>query len=429
MDIHWKYGYPLPQKYRDNHTLTLVPAHYRPDNSSARGLLSMLTFETLDQWIEASYEINFPNIDGTFLLPNGSFGYTAVGAIPKRGVPQMGSFIKDGNTDIYDMGEYLTRDEKPKLFDNKRGYIAMCNNRFVSDHFAHRSSLHEIVTGRSYRLDKIISQRISKGEKFDLQDNIRMQLDLKDEFVAEVLPRLLSRLTHLREIWSSPETEPIFQRLLKWDHVMGRDSIQPSYYHVWEYNFQHSLFQLVKLTQEEIHAIINHGFFENYQFTLLEKVAKGTLTAQEDNVCRSIHTAKYPKYHSCEVSVALAIKNLPSQLKNVFGTEDHSRYLWGNIHQQQYKIVPYGEIPLLSKIWQRNFPVGGNSRTLNVAIQTHQSKSYNSIASPAFRFVTDINTTYFGLEMGESDRIHSPFYDNFAGSFRYVEYLPKNPYL
>lgn len=42
---------------------------------------------------------------------------------------------------------------------------------------------------------------------------------------------------------------------------MGKDSIESSYYHVWEYNFQHSLFSLVKLSEEEIHAIINHGFF------------------------------------------------------------------------------------------------------------------------------------------------------------------------
>jgi hypothetical protein len=90
--------------------------------------------------------------------------------------------------------------------------------------------------------------------------------------------------------------------------------------------------------------------------------------------------------------------------------------------------VPFSDIPGLSRLWQRNFPVGGNSRTLNVAIVTHQSKSYNSIASPAFRFLTDLNTTFFSLEVGETDRILSPFYDNFVNSNRYVEYVPRNPY-
>jgi hypothetical protein len=46
MDIHWKYGYPLPSQYKDNHTLTLVATHFRPDNSSAKGLINLLTFET-----------------------------------------------------------------------------------------------------------------------------------------------------------------------------------------------------------------------------------------------------------------------------------------------------------------------------------------------------------------------------------------------
>lgn len=84
MDIHWKYGYPLPDKYRDNHTLTLVPAHYRIDNSSAKGLTSMLTFQTYEEFLIAGDNIKYPNIDSTFIFPNGSYGYVSIGAIPKR---------------------------------------------------------------------------------------------------------------------------------------------------------------------------------------------------------------------------------------------------------------------------------------------------------------------------------------------------------
>jgi acyl-homoserine lactone acylase PvdQ len=96
------------------------------------------------------------------------------------------------------MGEYLNSSEKPRLIDPKKGYVAMCNNRFVSDHFEFRSSLHEIVTGRIYRLDKVIKEKIGNGHKFDLEDSKELQLDVKDEFVAEVLPGLLRKLTHLR---------------------------------------------------------------------------------------------------------------------------------------------------------------------------------------------------------------------------------------
>jgi penicillin G amidase len=45
MDMHWKYGYPLPQHYRDNHTLSLVAVHHRPDNSTIKGMLNLIVFE------------------------------------------------------------------------------------------------------------------------------------------------------------------------------------------------------------------------------------------------------------------------------------------------------------------------------------------------------------------------------------------------
>lgn len=35
-----------------------------------------------------------------------NFGYVSMGRIPKREIPEMGSFVKDGSTDIYDMKGY-----------------------------------------------------------------------------------------------------------------------------------------------------------------------------------------------------------------------------------------------------------------------------------------------------------------------------------
>lgn len=87
MDIHWKYGYPLPQQYKDNHTLTLVATHFTPDNSSAKGLISMLTFETSEEFWDINQAINHPNIDSVFIASNLSYGYAPVGAIPSRKIP------------------------------------------------------------------------------------------------------------------------------------------------------------------------------------------------------------------------------------------------------------------------------------------------------------------------------------------------------
>jgi hypothetical protein len=40
----------------------------------------------------------------------------------------------------------------PKLFNPTRGYVAMTNNKFASDNFDLRGSLHQISNGRASRL-------------------------------------------------------------------------------------------------------------------------------------------------------------------------------------------------------------------------------------------------------------------------------------
>jgi hypothetical protein len=42
-----------------------------------------------------------------------------VGGIPKRKIPEMGSFIKDGNSDEYEMGDELSSSETLVILDRK----------------------------------------------------------------------------------------------------------------------------------------------------------------------------------------------------------------------------------------------------------------------------------------------------------------------
>ena len=92
-------------------------------------------------------------------------------------------------------------------------------------------------------------------------------------------------------------------------------------------------------------------------------------------------------------------------------------------------MIPWSEVPVIGRIWNRDFPRGGNSRTLSVAIFTHQSRNYFSRGSPSFRFVSDIETSWFNLEVGETDRVTSPYYDNFVNNATYMKYEVRNPAL
>lgn len=73
----------------------------------------------------------------------------------------MSGFMKDGTVSDYDMNGFL--DKNPQVRNPKKGYLAMCNNKFAPDQFTHRGSLHEITTGRAFRLEKIITDKIKAG--------------------------------------------------------------------------------------------------------------------------------------------------------------------------------------------------------------------------------------------------------------------------
>ena len=114
-------------------------------------------------------------------------------------------------------------------------------------------------------------------------------------------------------------------------------------------------------------------------------------------------------------------------LEKLFNTPKVEEWKWGIIHQHSYKSIPFTDLPVLKNIWGRRTPAGGNSRTVNVGITTYQTKSYDSLGGPVFRFISDLNRTIFTLDTGISGNLFSPHYDNFVGKDEYVEYKRHNP--
>jgi len=56
----------------------------------------------------------------------------------------------------------------------------MANNKFSTNNYKHRSSIHQITTGRAYRLNNLIKNKIKKGDKFNFETMKQMQLDQVD---------------------------------------------------------------------------------------------------------------------------------------------------------------------------------------------------------------------------------------------------------
>ena len=72
---------------------------------------------------------------------------------------------------------------------------------------------------------------------------------------------MLRGLRTVPELWSSPATEELFEKLEKWDYRLEKESVEASIYHVWEHEFQETLLLQTSLAQVERESIINHAFF------------------------------------------------------------------------------------------------------------------------------------------------------------------------
>lgn len=159
---------------------------------------------------------------------------------------------------------------------------------------------------------------------------------------------------------------------------------------------------------------------------LFVKIGSNSLTDEEEIVCANARLNQ-TQAHPCLANAAHVFKKLPSLLEEVFGTPKVEQWQWGTIHQHSYKSIPFTDLPVLKHIWGRKTPAGGNSRTVNVGITTYQTKSYESLGGPVFRFISDLNRTIFTFDTGNSANMFSPYYDNFVGKDEYIEYERHNP--
>lgn len=300
----------------------------------------------------------------------------------------------------------------------------MTNNKFASDNYAHRASLHEVSNGRSYRLEELLTTAMQQGKKFTLEDMMQMQQDTKDSYVDLVMKDLLKIFRDNRKDWIDSEFgDKITKWLEEWNCEFNRNKFEPSIYAIWEHEFQRLLLANIGLSEQEHTAITSHAFFELYFFKLVKKLAANNDTTTEDRLlCLNEHNKGSPN-NPCIVNMLIAFNKLEASLYEWFGTLDNTQWKWGTIHKKLFTFVPWTEIPGISSIFSRRVPAHGNSRTLNVGIHSYQKKSFDCFGTATFRFVTDMNRTYYSADLGVSDRVTSPYYDNFLHEFNDGKYF------
>lgn len=102
----------------------------------------------------------------------GDIGYWMLASFPNRKdkTPFIGNRVLNGETTAYDWDGLVPAAELPKSLNPDKGYIETANNRQMPDNVIDDIGATHMSTGRSQRIDEMISGWIKEGHKITVED-------------------------------------------------------------------------------------------------------------------------------------------------------------------------------------------------------------------------------------------------------------------
>lgn len=89
--------------------------------------------------------------------------------------PYIGNRVLNGETTAYDWEGLLPASELPRSFNPERGFVVTANNRQMPDNASNDVAATSMSTGRSQRINEMISEMIEKGHKITVEDMSAIQ--------------------------------------------------------------------------------------------------------------------------------------------------------------------------------------------------------------------------------------------------------------
>ena len=145
---------------------------------------------TFDQFRRALSYFDTPSHNFLYADVFGNIGYVHPGRLPLRG-QGTGSLPLPGWDDTYQWQGYIDYDQLPWLLNPERGYIISANNP-VSAHGSLPFSEHLYNPGfRASRAEELLTAAMADGP-LTKDHHVAMQLDVRNEFAARILPHVLA---------------------------------------------------------------------------------------------------------------------------------------------------------------------------------------------------------------------------------------------
>ncbi len=355
-----------------------------------------------EEFEEALLDFNAPAQNFVFADKSGTIAYKANGNVPirKKGNAEL---PVPGNSSEYGWEGYIPYNELPRVVNPKVGYVATANNEVIGNEYPYHISN---LWAQPYRYERIVEMLESK-DKLSVQDMKDIQMDAKNLYAMEFLPKLLDTLKGSN---LSVDNEEAIKILEDWDYYDTVEQSAPLIFHHLMANMQEELF--IDEMPEDLYKLMP---------------GKAQIL---DEMLRNAYAGKrvlwIEKRGGLEKFVLTSFEKVMADLSDKYGT-NINKWQWGDYHQLTFDHPVGSANKYIGKLLNaRKIPVDGSKITV-MAAGYDASGSVDHGAS--WRFVADLSDLTKAEHIvgpGQSGHVKSEWYGNQIEAWAYGDYHTTN---
>ncbi len=361
--------------------------------------LASLRMDQAKTWEEFKAACTYSHIPGENMIwadTLGNIGWQAVGIAPlRRNFSGMVPVPGDGR---YEWDGYLPIDQKPNSYNPEKGFIATANQNVVPEDYTEWDAIGYNWSD-PYRGDRI-NEVLASGN-LSLEDMMQLQTDYLS-IPARTLVPLLQQLKMKDALTTTAQ-----KRLLEWDFILDKQSIEAGIYVAWERELQQQFFSY--FPDPEVQRVIPNIQMSRLMQWILHPESKFGANPESKRNSFLIGT----------------LGSAVHQLSLKFGT-DVRNWTYGQTNFKHVEIKhPLGNVVNADLQQQLNTviaPRGGNQYTPGAT-----GNSNNQTSGASFRIIVDLNNwdnTWGTNAPGQSGDVNSDFYKNLYHDWANDHYFP-----
>jgi penicillin amidase len=176
------------------------------------------------EFLEACAYSRIPSENMVWADKDGNIGYQAVGIAPQR--PNWSGLVPVPGDGRYEWDGFLPIKALPHVLNPEAGFYNTSNEYQIPRGWPYKEALHYVWSDpqRAQR----VAEFLSSGRKFTVADMVQLQND-----DLSIPARSLVPLLRDLEI-QTPAVRQAALRLLRWDDVLDKDSVEAGIYEMWQ---------------------------------------------------------------------------------------------------------------------------------------------------------------------------------------------------